>query len=185
MDEKRTKRGPILSVPVTKTGRGRPSLYTEKLAADICSRIERGETVYTICLTDGMPDESTLYRWLATHHDFRDQYARAREESAHRSADKILEIAKKVEEGELEPDVGRVVMDAHKWSAGKRKPKVYGDRQTVDVGDDTLRQLSDDRVKSRLAQLLGKAGAAGSDDGGAASGGAAPSNKVPAVSKTG
>lgn len=75
-----------------------------------------------------MPHERTVYRWLAAHPDFSQQYARAREESGHVAADGVSEVADDVRKGVLAPDAGRVVIDALKWAAGKRKPKVYGDK---------------------------------------------------------
>lgn len=122
--------------------------------------ILEGRTVTQACEAVGV-DKSTVYRWLKNHLDFRDKYARAREEAAHANADDVQEVAARVMMGGLLPDAGRVVIDALKWTAGKRKPKVYGDRHIVDVGDDTLKQLSDERVQSRIAELLGKAGVAG------------------------
>jgi len=38
-----------------------------------------------------------------------------------------------VEKGELEPNAGRVAIDALKWSASKLKPREYGDRSRVDM----------------------------------------------------
>jgi terminase small subunit-like protein len=40
-----------------------------------------------------MPDMATVFRWLARHAEFRDQYARAREVQADYLAEEILEIA--------------------------------------------------------------------------------------------
>lgn len=139
---------------------GRPSSFTEETAKEICDRIENGQTIRQICEDRDMPAWNTIRTWLQQYETFQAQYARARENSAHASADLIQDLADKAEKGELEPNAARVAIDAHKWLAGKRKPKVYGDRQIVDVGDDTLRQLSDERVEARLADLLGKAGVA-------------------------
>ena len=38
-----------------------------------------------------------------------------------------------MERGELEPNAGRVVIDALKWVASKLKPREYGDRAQLDV----------------------------------------------------
>ena len=137
---------------------GRPSDYSPELADRLCELVLEGRTVTQACDAIGI-DKSTIYRWLKVHLDFRDKYARAREEAAHANADDVQEVAARVLNNTLEPDRGRVVIDALKWTAGKRKPKVYGDRQIVDLGDDTLRQLSDERVDSRILELIGKTGA--------------------------
>lgn len=132
---------------------GRPSDYTDTVAAEICERIQLGETVAEICADPKMPAERTLYKWLRANEQFGQDYARAREESAHKSADVIQQLARKAETGDLDPNAARVAIDAHKWIAGKRKPKVYGDRHIVDVGEDTLAKLSDERVNARIAEL--------------------------------
>ncbi len=56
---------------------GRPSLYTEALAARICKRLADGEPLRSICRDKAMPDKATVLRWLADKAkiDFRDQYA--------------------------------------------------------------------------------------------------------------
>ena len=113
------------------------------MADDLCFRLMTGDgTLHTLCHEPGMPSKTTVYRWLATHADFRDKYARAKEASADEAADQVIAVANQVRDGDLEPDAGRVVIDALKWAAGKRKPKVYGDRIQSDVNVTvTLRDL--------------------------------------------
>ena len=38
-----------------------------------------------------------------------------------------------MEKGELEPNAGRVAIDALKWIASKLKPREYGDRAQLDM----------------------------------------------------
>ncbi len=61
------------------------------------------------------------------------EYARAREDAADTLADQIREMAGRVERGELEPNAGRVAIDALKWIASKLKPREYGDRAQLDM----------------------------------------------------
>ncbi len=49
----------------TPKKKGRPSLYTEALAAKICRRLAEGESLRAICRDKAMPDEATVPRWLA------------------------------------------------------------------------------------------------------------------------
>ncbi len=74
--------------------KGRPSLYTDALAANICRRLAEGETLRAICRDKAMPDKATVLRWLAdkAKTDFRDQYAHAREMQADALFDEALEI---------------------------------------------------------------------------------------------
>lgn len=126
---------------------GRPTDYTEELADHICERLCDGESLRAICSGEGMPNRATVFRWLAAHETFRDQYARAREEQAETMADEIVGISDETEvttkhEGEeirLSLDAtavarNRLRVDARKWVAAKLKPKKYGDKlQTENV----------------------------------------------------
>jgi hypothetical protein len=90
-----------------------------------------------------MPRICTVFRWLRSHPDFRDQYAHARDEQAETFADEIIEISddgtndwieKRNRDGEI---IGYTVngeavqrsklrVDARKWIAAQMKPKKYG-----------------------------------------------------------
>jgi len=52
---------------------GRPTLYTEELAAEICRRLAGGESLRRICEDDHMPGASTVVDWhigrLALRHE--------------------------------------------------------------------------------------------------------------------
>jgi hypothetical protein len=108
---------------------GRPSDYSQAIADLICERIADGESLRSICIADDMPNKATVFRWLAAHKEFSDQYARARETQADTLVDEILDIADDGwrENGEA---IRRSQMriDARKWMAGKMRPKKYGDK---------------------------------------------------------
>ncbi len=59
-----------------------------------------------------------------------ERYARAREAQADRLAEEIITI---IDDEALDPQARRVRMDGRKWFAAKLKPKVYGDKHTIDV----------------------------------------------------
>jgi hypothetical protein len=79
-----------------------------------------------------MPSKTGFLYWVASDAARSDQYARAREASADADADDVTDIGKRTLRGEFDPQAARVAIDALKWSAGKRKPKVYGDKVTHD-----------------------------------------------------
>jgi hypothetical protein len=108
---------------------GRPSAYTPAITAVICARLAAGEPLTKICQDDGMPDVSTVYRWIEAQPPFRDLYARAREDQADTLADEMVRIA----DEEPDPAKARVRVDARKWVASKLKPKKYGDKVTQEV----------------------------------------------------
>jgi terminase small subunit-like protein len=128
---------------------GRPSDYGPDIAAHICAEIAAGKSMREICRADGMPDMRTVFRWLAAHAEFCQQYARAREAQADYMAEEILEIADdatndwtKREDGSdaVNTEVvqrSRLRVDARKWLMAKLQPKKYGDRiaQEVTGGD--------------------------------------------------
>ncbi len=123
--------------PTTKTGGpqrpGRPSTYTSSMAEQICERIAEGEPLTRICKDRQVPAYRTVLGWRVANEEFQQMYARARQDAADTLADEIRELAGRVEKGELEPNAGRVAIDALKWIASKLKPREYGDRQRMDL----------------------------------------------------
>lgn len=119
---------------------GRPSDYSDELAATICERLTNGATLRQLCTAEGMPDRSTVYRWLEAHEDFRDRYARACELRADAWADELIEIAdeaardtKRNDRGEESADAewisrSKLRVDARKWLMARAAPKKYGDK---------------------------------------------------------
>ncbi len=137
-------------------GRGRPSTYSEEIAAEICGRLAAGEALTHICRDEHMPAVITVYAWQLRHPEFASSYARAREDQADTYADEIVCIADEVQIGEtttvrdgvVEKVTGDMVqrsklrIDARKWVAAKLKPRRYGDRiQTEHSGSITIEDL--------------------------------------------
>ncbi|WP_208180015.1 terminase small subunit protein [Sinorhizobium medicae] len=163
---------------------GRPSSFTEELAAAICERISNGESLRSICEDEGFPSKSTVFKWLSENEVFSDQYARAREAQADAIFDDILSIADDARNDWMEKldseggnlgwrENGEAVrrsqlrIEARKWMAGKLRPKKYGEKLDLNVSG-TLETMPEERLNARIAQLLGKAGA-GSAAGGTGS----------------
>lgn len=108
---------------------GRPSTYNSEIADEILDGVASGKSLVTVLKeNDKFPGYSTVMQWLRKHPEFAENYARAREDQADHDADKIGEIAEEVRKGKVDPNSARVAIDAYKWAAGKRKPKVYGDK---------------------------------------------------------
>jgi len=126
---------------------GRPTLYSDELIDEICERISDGESITDICAEDGMPKRTTIFRWLAKYDEFRNLYARAREEQADLIFDEVKKIAdecggERDETGRYIPDQvtkARLQIDTRKWQAAKLRPKVYGDRIDHTSSDGTMR----------------------------------------------
>lgn len=130
---------------------GVASSFTDEIATTICEGLADGRSLRSICVEEGMPNQATVFRWLADERyaAFREQYARAREAQADAIFDEILDIA---DDGtndwmERHDDEGgnigwkengealqrsRLRVDARKWMAGKLRPKVYGEKLDID-----------------------------------------------------
>lgn len=128
---------------------GRPTTYTDDIAAEICARLSCGESLTVICKGEGMPAISTVYVWMLKHERFAEAYARAREEQADTLADEITAIADEKpaevvdDKGTSRTDSGWVTwqknrIDARKWVAAKLKPRAYGDKVDLTSGGDKV-----------------------------------------------
>ncbi len=172
-------RGKPAGLPTAKrqTGPGRPSAYSEELAAAICDRLINGESLVRICKSEGMPDRSTVLRWQASLPEFAAKCARARDGQADFLHDDMAEIEDKVADGTMDPAAARVILSSKQWRASKLAPKKYGDRtqlehtgagggpiQTVDLSSLTEEQLA--ALEPVLAALAsGSDGASGAGQG--------------------
>lgn len=108
---------------------GRPTTYTDEIAAFICAELSNGKPLTHICKPDDMPGLSTVYQWLIKNSTFADTYTRARQDQADTLADEIVEIADTTDD----PRKAHLQIEARKWTAAKLKPKKYGDIKQVDV----------------------------------------------------
>jgi len=145
----------------TKDQGGRPSIYTDELAATICQRMAEGESLRSICEDVDMPGQRTVFRWLCDgeHEEFWQQYARAREMQAEHFAGEIIEIADSSASDRFTDDKGKVLVDhevvardrlrvdTRKWLMARMAPKKYGDKlqHTGDLTvryEDTLKDLA-------------------------------------------
>ncbi len=116
---------------------GRPSDYTVELGDKICSLLSEGNSLRSVCLTEDMPDKGTVFRWIREREEFRNQYARAKEESADAMNEDLLDLgdeAIRLAQGVNPKASGAVVQgvklkaDNLKWVMSKMKPKKYGDK---------------------------------------------------------
>ena len=111
---------------------GRPTKYTQELAEDICKHISGGRSLREYCRQENTPSTSTICRWIVAKPEFWEQYAQAREAGGFAHADKILCVAEQLEDGGLEPQQAKVIIDAYKWAAERMAPKHHGSRQEID-----------------------------------------------------
>lgn len=102
--------------------------FSQKLFDAICERMAQGETLRKICAAPDMPNITTVWKWKEADEERGKQYAHAREAQADAQFERIGDVVDKVEDRTLEPQQARAMIDALKWTAGKLRPKVYGDK---------------------------------------------------------
>ena len=154
--------------------------YSRALADRICVQLAEGKSLNSICSTDKYPAESVVRGWALDDKDgFSSKYTRARQLGYERLAEEILAISDTpmpgvrkvtkpvtmrdaegdtIDTGEVFEEITEEDMLAHrklqvdtrKWLLSKVLPKVYGDRQQVDVNDitDTASILAAARKRS-------------------------------------
>lgn len=131
---------------VQEEKRGRPSIYTQEIADEICRRLASGQSLRRICRDENMPAEATVRYWAVNdEHDFFAQYARARDLGMDALAEETIDIA---DDGRndtyLDADGNEKVdydivkrsqlrVSARQWYTERVAPKKYGQRQQVDM----------------------------------------------------
>jgi len=133
---------------------GRPSIYTEELANDICTRLGLGESLRKICLSENMPSLSSVMSWLTTKPAFLEQYTRAREIQAETQFDELIDIVDQPPElSHITNNKGELVevkfdssyvawmklrVDTRKWTAARMAPKKYAEYKQPEEKVDTM-----------------------------------------------
>ena len=144
--------------------------YTPEIAAEICERLAKGETLRSICRDDHMPDESSVRQWvLDDRHGFAPQYTLARDKGLDAIAEEIFDIVDdgqndymtKLRDDGSEYEVpnhehinrSRLRFQARQWYLSKLAPKKYADRLDLNHSGEIKGGLSEDERDKRLARL--------------------------------
>lgn len=125
---------------------GRPSDLTPEITDTICTRMAEGESLRSICRSEGMPALGTVFRWVANNQLFREQYEAAMAQRTETMFEEILEIADETSSDTIATEHGerpnaewisrsRLRVDARKWMLSKMLPKKYGDKVTQELVD--------------------------------------------------
>jgi hypothetical protein len=135
---------------------GRPSVRLPEYVDEICTHIAQGGSLVEWCEPAERPGFSTITQWLREDEDFSAKYTHAREAQGDYFADKVVTTADNCLPDAVEIQKAKLQIDSYKWAAAKRKPKVYGDKQAVDLTSNgkTIDSLTDDERTARLAALL-------------------------------
>lgn len=152
--------------------KGSGSGYTPEIALAICEALANGQSLRSYCREDGKLKPSTVCTWLVEHKDFAERYARAREAQADALFEEALEIADDGSNDWMERHDGenvgyaingehvsrsRLRVDTRKWAAGKMRPAMYGDRQTIDVNRG-VQDMTDEELLAHAREVAGRLG---------------------------
>lgn len=150
--------------------------YSPEVAAEILRRLSEGETLREICRTEGYPSKGTIFRWEeADINGFADQYARARKSGWYGIADELVDVSDDARNDWMERNDpenpgwvanhdhiqrSKLRVDTRKWLLSKMLPKIYGDRQHVEVDAKvrTTAVLSDEQALEEIAALSAQLG---------------------------
>lgn len=151
---------------------GRPSVYTDEVAAEVCGRLASGESLRKICKDDHMPTISSIMLWLVDgkHQAFSEQYAEARRIQAEVLADELMEIADDGRNDYMDTadDGGgvayklngehiqrsRLRVDTRKWYLSKVLPKFADKQQIEHSGKIDYSNISDEELDRKLNDLI-------------------------------
>ena len=121
------------------------SKYTDELVNKICTLISStNKGMKEIC---EHPDINIGYtthtKWLSTNAEYRDKYAKAKQQQAEHLANEIINISDNTSSDYVDGEYGKVgnstavqrsklMIDSRKWLLSKLLPKKYGDKIEVD-----------------------------------------------------
>ncbi|OAV06004.1 hypothetical protein [Moraxella catarrhalis] len=117
---------------------GRPSIFTDELANEICERVSLGRSLRSVCLDKDMPTKTTVMRWLDENEDFCDQYRRACEDRETTHFEEMLTIADEVLPETAEVARAKLRIDTRKWVLARMNPKKYSDKVQEDNADNAV-----------------------------------------------
>jgi hypothetical protein len=104
---------------------------------EIIRRMCEGESLRSICRTEGFPTSSAVIQWMEKDEAFAKHYARAMETRADVYFDRIDEVSTAAESAENAVQVAglRLKADNIKWQLARMAPKKYGDKiETTHAG---------------------------------------------------
>ena len=139
---------------------GRPTIFNDDIANDICVWMSEGKSLNRYCQQPGSVSRTVIYQWLTADKAFASKYARASEERADTHADEISDIADERPDGSMDTPTfnarQRLRVDARKWVASKLKPSRYGDKMAIGGASDLppIRSITTDMTPEQAYHLM-------------------------------
>ena len=100
----------------SKAQMGRPTIFTDDLAAAFCERIANGRSLRDVCSDEDMPSTTTINAWCKDYPDFSAQYDRAKKDRAEFHFEEMFVIADTVPAEAAEVAKARLQIDTRKFS---------------------------------------------------------------------
>ena len=142
--------------PTAKKSRLPGIPYSPEIAVKICAAIAECKSLRTIERMAGMPSAHAMTTWQQAHPEFALMLDRPRELRADRRVEAISDLAKRVEEGKLDPNAGRVSIDALKWLASRENFRRWGDEAAMVVANVSPAAATDNGASPACEALLAK-----------------------------
>lgn len=115
----------------------RPSKYDFKLCEAICDEVREGGHIKQILKKRRKyPSFGTWCKWKRENIELLNLYISANQDKTETIIEKIIELERKVEAGDVDAKTGRLLIDTLKWKAGKFYPKMYGTKASLDITTD-------------------------------------------------
>src|SRR5215831_1085883 len=153
--------------PPTKPERAarRPAKFTPQLGEKICELVACGWLMKDAARHFGIAPE-TVCRWVVKHEAFREAYAVARGQRTEIWGEEIIEIADDASRDYTIDKHGnrifnsenvhraRLRIDARKWQMARLDPRLWGDRQQIDMTKNDWASLSKHERRRKADELI-------------------------------
>jgi hypothetical protein len=108
------------------------SIYTSEIGQEIARLMcDETLTLKEACAKVGTP-YSTAMRWKDSHPEFEKEISNARAAVAEGLYQDIRRVEAGLEDGSIEPDVARTLINSKQWAITKFGPKDWGDRKFIE-----------------------------------------------------
>jgi len=126
-----------------------PGSDNEKFWDDFFSRIEMGETLQGFAVEHNMTNQSLRRR--LRNGELHERFIEAHQGRAVYHAQSIEGMIDRLEAGDVESDVARVSIDARKWLATKYYPRMFGERQEVNLKTTDMTKVYVEQLKMLMS----------------------------------
>lgn len=112
---------------------------------DFFGQIESGKTLHGFAVESGMSDQ--VMRDRLRRGELHERFIEAHQGRAVYHAQSIEGMVDRLEAGDVESDVARVSIDARKWLATKYYPRMFGERQEVNLKTTDMTKVYVEQLK--------------------------------------